>query len=259
MPYADLSHVRAYYVVDGPEDKPVLAFSNALGNVADAWAWQIPALSKHFRIVRCDTRGHGRSSTPAGDYTFGEIADDLIELLTFLGIKKASLCGISMGGQVCMTAALKRPDLVSKLVLCCTAARIGSVEGWSSRQEAVRTQGLESLAPTLAERWCSPGFPQSHPGHLQLLVDMLRRTSDEGYNGNVGALRDADLTAEVPRITAPTLVISGKNDLAVSTAQALATAKLIPGAKHLELDAAHVPNWERIDAFNAALIDFLTA
>ncbi len=259
MPYADLKASRLYYVVDVAEDLPVLLFSNALGNTADAWAWQVPELSKRFRVVRYDTRGHGRSSLPDGEYAFSELADEAIDLLTFLGIGKAAMCGISMGGMVAMQTAAKRPDLISKLVLCCTAARIGSVEGWRVRIAAVEADGLAAIAPTLAERWCSPGFSQSHPGHVQLLIDMLRRTSDEGYIRNVAALRDGDLTAEVRRIVAPTLIISGRNDQAVTTPQAVATADLIPGARHIALDAAHEPNWEKVDRYIQALLEFLSA
>ncbi|KAG1385735.1 hypothetical protein G6F59_017232 [Rhizopus arrhizus] len=114
------------------------------------WDGQFPALSRHFRVLRYDTRGHGKSSIPDGEYTFEQLAGDVAELLAHLGIKRAHFCGLSMGGPTGIALALAHPQLVSKLILCNTAARIGSPEGWSTRIGAVAEQTLEKMAPTLA-------------------------------------------------------------------------------------------------------------
>lgn len=259
MSYADLSHVRLYYVIDGPADAPALVLSNSLGTCSDMWARQIPTLSQHFRVVRYDTRGHGKSSVPAGEYTFSQLASDVAELLDHLNIDQASFCGLSMGGPTGLQLALDHPQRVRKLVLSNTAARVGSAEGWSSRMAAVTENGLESMASGLVERWLSPAYRAAEPGLTQVLVDMLRRTSNEGYNGNCAALRDADLRGKLADIKVPTLVISGSQDPATTPQDGQALANGITGARYVELDTSHIANWEQPDAYTRALVDFLTA
>ena len=172
MAYAELSQARLFYVIDGPADAPVLVLSNSLGTCSDMWARQIPELTKHFRVLRYDTRGHGKSSIPDGEYTFEQLAGDVAELLAHLGIKRAHFCGLSMGGPTGIALALAHPQLVSKLILCNTAARIGSAEGWSTRIGAVAEQTLEKMAPTLVERWLTDDYRAAEPGLTQVLIDM---------------------------------------------------------------------------------------
>lgn len=258
MAYVDLNDVRLYYTEDGRTDAPALVFTHSLGTSADLWARQIPALAPYFRIIRYDTRGHGLSSLPLGDYSFAALADDLTGLLDHLGIAKAHLCGTSMGGMTVMQAALKRPDLVDRLILCNTAARIGSVESWSARIALVAEQGLGPLAPSLISRWVAEDFLRTDPDHGQMLCDMLRRTADAGYMGNCAALRDGDLRAEMAAITAPALVISGTLDLAVSPEQANGLAASLTKSHHVRMAVAHTSNWEQPETFNQILLRFLT-
>ena len=139
------------------------------------WARQVPELSKHFRVLRYDTRGHGKSSIPDGEYRFEHLAGDVAELLDSLGITRAHFCGLSMGGPTGIALALAHPERVDSLILCNTAARIGSAEGWTTRINAVAEQTLEKMAPALVERWLTDGYRAAEPGLSQVLVDMLRR------------------------------------------------------------------------------------
>ena len=257
MPYADLSRARLYYVVDGPADAPALLLSNSLGSTADMWSQQVPALARHLRVVRYDTRGHGKSAVAEGEYRFEQLASDAVELLDHLGIARAHACGLSMGGPTVMQLALAHPDRVGKLVLCNTAARIGSAEGWSARIDAVKQNTLAAMAPTLVERWLSDSYRKAQPGLTQVLTDMLRRTPDAGYNANCAALRDGDLRDRVGAIKAPTLVIGGTHDVAATPQQGRELAEAIPGARYAELDASHISNWEAPEAFTRLLLDFL--
>ncbi|AUT44868.1 3-oxoadipate enol-lactonase [Achromobacter sp. AONIH1] len=259
MSYADLSQARLYYVIDGPADAPVLVLSNSLGTCADMWARQVPELSKHFRVLRYDTRGHGKSSIPDGEYRFEQLAGDIAELLDSLGIARAHFCGLSMGGPTGIALALAHPERVDSLILCNTAARIGSAEGWTTRINAVAEQTLEKMAPALVERWLTDGYRAAEPGLSQVLVDMLRRTPDAGYSRNCAALRDADYRDRVAAIRARTLVISSTHDLAATPAQGRELAAAIPGARYVELDTSHISNWERPEEFNRAVLGFLLA
>ena len=259
MSYADLSQARLYYVIDGPADAPVLVLSNSLGTCADMWARQVPELSKHFRVLRYDTRGHGKSSIPDGEYRFEQLAGDIAELLDSLGIARAHFCGLSMGGPTGIALALAHPERVDSLILCNTAARIGSAEGWTTRINAVAEQTLEKMAPALVERWLTDGYRAAEPGLSQVLVDMLRRTPDAGYSRNCAALRDADYRDRVAAIRARTLVISSTHDLAATPAQGRELAAAIPGARYVELDTSHISHWERPEEFNRAVLGFLLA
>lgn len=259
MPYLSRDDgAQIYYTLDGPEQAPALIFSNSLGTNAGMWAFQVAALKDRFRIVRYDTRGHGLSSAPSGDYDFAMLAGDTAAVLDHVGITKATFCGISMGGMTGLQLALSRPDLVEGLVLCNTAARIGSAEGWAARIAAVGEQTLAAMAPALVVNWLSDPFRQKHPGLVQVLCDMLARTSDTGYCANCAALRDGDLRDRLSQITAPTLVISGAADKAATTAQGAELASGIAGAEHVDLPTSHISNWEAPEAFTACLVDFLT-
>jgi 3-oxoadipate enol-lactonase len=257
MPYANLSQARLYYVIDGPQSAPALVLSNSLGTCADMWAQQVPAFSEKFRVLRYDTRGHGKSSTSDKPLTFQQLANDVAELMSFLNIEQAHFCGLSMGGPTGMVLALEYPELVNKLVLCNTAARIGTMAGWDARIAAVRENGLESLAMTLVERWLSDSYRAANPGMTQTLVDMLRRTPEAGYIANCMALRDADLRERIHAIQAPTLVISGAYDPAATTQEGRFLADTIPAASHVELEASHISNWEQPQAFTSAVLNFL--
>jgi len=259
MPYADLSQARLYYAVDGPADAPALLMSNSLGTSGDMWARQVPALSRHFRVVRYDTRGHGLSSVPEGEYTFEQLARDAVELLDHLGIERAHCCGLSMGGPTMMQLALDYPSRVGKLVLCNTAARIGSAEAWSARISAVTQNTLSAMAPALVERWLTEDYRKAEPGLTQVLADMLRRTPQAGYIANVAALRDHDLRPRIAAIKAPTLVIGGTHDVAATPQQGREMAESIPGGRYAELNVSHISNWEAPEAFTRLVLDFLLA
>ncbi|ARP87538.1 3-oxoadipate enol-lactonase [Bordetella genomosp. 9] len=259
MPYADLASSRIYYVIDGPREAPVLMLSNSLGTCADMWAPQVPVFTRRFRVLRYDTRGHGRSATPAGEYPFSALIDDVVGLLDHLGIEKVHFCGLSMGGPTGMGLALAQPQRVGKLVLCNTAARIGSVESWQTRMEAVRQHGMHGMAGAIFERWLTPDFRASQPALTQVLLDMLRRADDEGYRLACAALRDLDLRSRVARIAAPALVIAGTHDAAATPEQGRELAAAIPGAQYRELNASHISNWECPDAFADLVMGFLAS
>lgn len=257
MPYADLPNGRFYYAEDGARDLPALVLIHSLGTSADLWAPQVPALSAHFRVIRFDTRGHGLSPAPHADYDFATLAEDVIQLMDHLQVPQAHLAGTSMGGMVVLQAALAHPDRVGRLLLCNTAARIGTAEGWAARIALVAEQGLASLAPTLVTRWVSEAFRAAEPGRTQSLCDLLRRTPDAGYMGNCAALRDGNLRGELGRISAPALVISGRHDAAATTAQGEELAAGLANARHVGLEAAHTSNWEVPADFNREVLGFL--
>lgn len=257
MPFAQLPDVRIHYRLDGDAGKPVLVLSNSLGTTFDMWAPQVEELSRHFQLLRYDTRGHGQSQVTSGPYNMAQLGGDVIGLLDYLKIEKAHFCGLSMGGITGMWLGSHRPERIEKLVLCNTAALIGPPENWTSRAEKVLTEGMASIASAVVSRWLTPDYAQQHPELVEKLEAMLKATPAGGYAANCYAVRDADMREAVKRITAPTLVIAGSGDLPTPPSEGRYLAEAIPNAKYLELEAAHLSNLQQPQRFTAALLEFL--
>src|SRR5215468_6026012 len=138
MPFVDANGVRTRYEESPLHHVPDLLFCNSLGTSVDMWSPQVSKLSHAFRIWRYDIRGQGKSSVLPGPYSIPELADDAIALLNELGLRRVHFCGLSMGGMIGMSLALRYPDRLSKLILCNTAPKIGTAETWNARIDAVR-------------------------------------------------------------------------------------------------------------------------
>lgn len=257
MPVIDVNDIRLRYRLDGPESAPVLVLSNSLGTTLEMWSPQIPRFAEAFRVLRLDTRGHGQSAAPPGEYSVGQLGRDVTALMDALGIARAHFCGLSMGGLTGVWLGVHAPERVERLVLCNTAARIGDREGWNARIATVRGDGMEPIAAAAPGRWFTEGFCARAPEAVAQVQDQLRNTSAAGYAGCCAALRDADLRPQLSRIAAPTLVIAGSHDVATPPAVGRALADGIEGARYLELDAAHLSNIEQAEAFTDAVLSFL--
>lgn len=259
MPFISHDGVDIHYRIDGPTDAPVLLFSNSLGTSLAMWDAQAAAFSARYRVLRYDTRGHGASSVPPGPYSIAELGGDVIALLDQIGIARAHVCGLSMGGITAMWLAIHHPQRVDRLVLANTAATIGPADGWTARAAAVERDGVAPIASAVVARWLTPAYAQANPAHVARLEAMLSATPRDGYAANCLAVRDNDLRAQVVAIGAPTLVISGTGDLPTPPADGRFLAAQIAHARFAELPAAHLSNQELPDQFSRLLMDFLAA
>ena len=259
MPYAPIHDGQLHYAIEGQAGQPVLILSNSLGTSFDMWAPQMAQFTQAFQVLRYDTRGHGKSTVTPGPYSMPLLAGDVIDLMDHLGIGKAHFCGLSMGGQTGMALAIGHPERVHSLVLCNTAASIGPPANWIARIAAVEADGVAPLAAAVVSRWLTPEYAAQHPATVTHLEDMLRATPDAGYAAACAAVRDADFRDTVAQIAAPTLVIAGTGDVPTPPADGQYLQQHIPGARYVELVAAHLSNQEQVAAFNSAVIDFLTA
>lgn len=250
--------VELHYRLDGDETAPVLVLSNSLGTDLGMWEPQMPALLRHFRVLRYDTRGHGLSGLPPAPYQVDRLGKDVVALLDALGIAKVRFCGLSMGGMTGMWLGVHAPDRIDRLALCNTAAKIGTPEVWNGRIAAVEKGGMAAIQPGVIQRWFTESFVTRNPEAINPIAAMLLSTAPEGYVAACGAVRDMDQRQAIHAIRAPTLVIAGTYDLATSAADGRALADAIPGAEYLKLPAAHLSNVECAGAFNAALLNFLT-
>lgn len=250
--------VELHYRVDGDDGAPVLVLSNSLGTDLNMWKPQMRALTRHFRVLRYDTRGHGLSGLPPAPYDVGRLGQDVLALLDGLGISRAHFCGLSMGGMTGMWLGVHAPERIMRLALCNTAAKIGTPEIWNARIAAVEKGGMAAIQPGVIQRWFTEGFAAAQPEAVAPIAAMLLATAPEGYAAACGAVRDMDQRQAIAAIRAPTLVIAGTHDLATSAAEGRAVAEAIPHAKYVELPAAHLSNIEAAQAFTDALLDFLT-
>ena len=259
MPFLEANDAQMHYDLSGPASAPVLVFSNSLGTNIKMWTPQVEALGERYRILRYDTRGHGQSAVTPGPYRISQLADDVLGLLDRLGIEKVSFCGLSMGGMVGMTLALRVPERIRKVVLCCTAAKLGSTETWNARITAVQKGGMAAVTDAVLERWYTLPFRATAPEQIQQTKQMLLSTPPEGYVANCEAIRDEDLRERIARIQIPTLILMGKDDPVVPLADGRFMAERIRGSQYVELPAAHLANIEASDAFTKELATFLEA
>jgi 3-oxoadipate enol-lactonase len=257
MPFADLGAVRLHYRFDGPENAPALVLSNSLGTTTHMWESVLPMFAASYRVLRYDTRGHGLSSVPRGEYSMNEIAEDLLRLLDHLAIERCSLCGISLGGVTAMWLGVYAPERVEKLILANTAARIGTVESWNERIRTIETLGLEVASQKLIHRWFTPDFMQRCGPVVEAIRSVLAATHPAGYTGCCAALRDNDLAAAVKGIRLPSLIIAGTYDPATTAAQGQALARSIPSSRYVELKSSHLSPVECAGDFGRKVLSFL--
>lgn len=258
MPFIESNGVRLRYRLEGKPGAPVILFSNSLGTNLSMWGGQVSALQDAFRILRYDTRGHGLSAVAPGPYTQEQLGGDVLALMDAAGISQAHFCGLSMGGQAGIWLGANAPQRFAGLVLCDTAARIGKAEIWNTRIAALRAGGMPAIVSGTIERWFTPGFVGRAPETIASVRRMLLATPPQGYIACCEAIRDTDLTEQAPRVSVPTLVISGTHDPATPPAQGRLLASMIRGARYLELDASHLSNIEAAPRFTAAMREFLS-
>lgn len=257
MPFVDVADLRTHYRFDGVDDAPVLMLSNSLGTNLAMWDVQMPALTARYRVLRYDTRGHGQSTVTPGPYSVEQLARDAVALLDALDLTRVRFCGLSLGGMVGQWLGANAPQRLSRLVLCNTAAYMDARDAYNARIDAVNKGGMAAVVDGVIARWYTAQFIAAAPDAIAATRAMLLTTPAAGYAASCAAVRDMDQRASIPRIAAPTLVIAGKHDLATPPAEGRFLAERIPGARYVELDAAHLSNVEAQVAFTSALTDFL--
>ena len=251
---------RLFTRVDGEGEKPWLVLSNSLAADHTMWDGQIPLLTGRYRVLRYDTRGHGRSDAPPGPYSFDDLVADVLAVMDHHGASRASYMGLSLGGMTGLGLALKHPNRIETLV-CCDARADNPepyVKSWDDRIAVVDQKGMEGLVAGTLERWLTPGFRGAYPHEEARLAAGIRGTSAEGYKGCAAALKTLDYLKDLGRLTVPTLYIDGAEDSAAPLPVMQAMADATPGGRlAIVPEAAHIANVNSPAGFAEALRGFL--
>jgi 3-oxoadipate enol-lactonase/4-carboxymuconolactone decarboxylase len=257
MPLLAIRDTTCYCRFEGRDDRPVLMLSHSLGQDHGMWDAQAADLAPHFRILRYDIRGHGASGVTRGDYQVAQLAADALALADALGVERFAFCGLSLGGMIGMWIATHAPERLTALVLANTSARPDG-PAMEARRKTVLSSGMDAVADTAMGRFFSPKILSAHSPAVETARRTLVATSPVGYAGCCAALRDMNMTADLPRIAVPVLVICGDLDIPMpwkGHSDVLATG--IPHARVTHLHAAHLSNIETPRSFSSALMDFL--
>ncbi len=242
MAFVNVNDVVLHARAGREEHGRPLVFINSLGTDYRIWHQVAHALrGKHFRFLFHDKRGHGLSDVGETPYEMADHVNDVAALMDHYGMKEAIVCGISVGGMIALGLSQARPDLVSALVLCNTAHKIGTQAAWDKRIATVASTGLSHIWPQIERAWFTGDFRKERKEDVRGIRNMVVRCHPGGYIGTCFAIRDADYTEAAKNVSVPTLVVGASQDLSTPPDVVKGMAEIIPGAKYHEFpDAAHM-------------------
>ena len=212
MPEFERDGVKFNVTLDGPENAPPLMLSNSLGTNLHMWDPQIPELTKHFRVIRYDSRGHGQSDAPEGPYSIDDLGRDALAIMDALEFDQVHWIGLSKGGMIGQWLLTHAPERIGRAVLANTGSHMPPPDLWNERVRTAIDKGMEELTPGVIERWFTPEFREREPETVEKIVRMLHTTPAHGYAGSCSAIRDMDQRESIRSVSNPVLVIVGSRD-----------------------------------------------
>lgn len=253
MPFTHRDGVRLYWRLNGPCAAPAMVLLHSIGTDMAIYDRVLPLLEPDFLLLRLDIRGHGASEASEGDYTLSQLGADLAAVMDDAGIRRAIVCGISLGGMIAMQFVQDAPDRVAGLALACTSAGMNPAL-WPERIATVRAHGMAGVADGWVSRHSSPEFVAAEPAVAETMTRALEGMSPDGYLGCAAAIRDMDVVPGLGRVAVPTVVIAGERDVATPFAgHGDRIAAAIPGATVALLPAAHLACIEQPSLFAGCL------
>jgi 3-oxoadipate enol-lactonase len=246
------------YHLAGPAGAPVLVLGPSLGSTMEVWRPHLDTLSRDHRVLRYDLLGHATSRVPPGPYTLDQLGRAVLEVLDEAGAERVRYAGVSLGGMIGMWLAVHAPERIERLALICTSAYLPPAEGWTQRAALVRARGCGAVADTVVGRWFTDGFRARSPEVAAAYRQMIAATDPEGYAGCCEAIGAMDQRDSIAGITAPTLVVAGRDDPSTPAEHGGLIAATVPGARFVIVaDAAHLAVVERAPEVGALLTGFL--
>ncbi len=250
--------IEINYEIEG--NGPWLTMSHSLACNLHMWDPQMPVLTGKFKVLRFDTRGHGQSGAPAGEYTLEQLADDVKGLLDALKIKQTHWAGLSMGGMIGQAFALKYPGVFQSMVLADTTSRRppDAAKMWGDRIRTAQEKGMAALVESTLARWFTEPYRNSHKDVMQRIGDDIRNTPVAGFIGCCHAISKVDYLDRLKEIKCPALVMVGEHDHGTTPEAARVIQQNLPGSElKIIPSAAHISNIEQAQVFNEAMTGFL--
>jgi 3-oxoadipate enol-lactonase len=246
--------------VSGRNDAPTLLLMNSFGATQAMWDPQMPLLEAHYRVIRFDARGHGKSPTPPSPYSFDDLVADAIGVLDHYDVKTASVMGLSMGGMTALGLGLTVSDRIEKLVCCAARADAPDafVQNWHNRLAMLDSGGVEAVWNATVGMWLGDELRRLRPEDEAAMRTAFLETTDEGYRGGAHALMGLDYLRRLGDMTVPVLFVAGAEDAAAPPAVMRAMADACPGSSFAEVpNAKHIMNVDRPADFAVAITAFL--
>jgi 3-oxoadipate enol-lactonase len=253
---AKVNGTDLYYEVSGREGAPWLVLSHSLACNVRMWDPQVAAFKDRFRILNYDMRGHGQSAAPAGAYSLEMLADDVLGLMKECKIERACFMGLSIGGMIGQTLALKKPAAFEKMVLADTthAQSPDMIKSWDERIGIAKSKGMKALVPATMERWFTPAF-RDKP-EAQKIAGIIAATPVNGYVGCGEAIKKLNTTARLKEIKMPVLAITGESDAAAPATKHI--GETVANGQFVSIaNASHIANIEQAEKFTQAVREFL--
>jgi 3-oxoadipate enol-lactonase len=258
MKFVRVNGATLHYAHAPVSGRPTIVFINSLGTDLRIWSKVERLLAGDYGLVFYDKRGHGLSELGEAPHAIETHADDLAALFDHLAIDHAVICGLSIGGVIAQRLFTTRPQLVVGLILCDTAAKIGDDDMWDGRIRATLSEGIDSFADGVMEKWFTPDFHENHAQELAGYRTMLVRQLPAGYAAACRAIRDADYRAGTASIDVPTLCVVGERDGSTPPDQVETFARSIPDARfEVIAGAGHIPCVEQPERLAELIRSFM--
>jgi len=259
MPLANVNKTTLNYRLDGPEQGPVVMFSNSLAANLTMWDVQIPILVKAgYRVLRYDSRGHGQSAVPEGPYSIEMLAADAVGLMDILGLEKVHFCGLSKGGMVGQILGVCYGDRLISLTLCDTAVYVTPDKSWDERIKVVRENGMKAVVDDTIDRWFTQPGQERLPTEVEKVRQMILNTPVEGFCACCYAIQDMDQRDSIRAIQTRTLVMVGEQDFSTPVSEAEFIRDRIASSKlRVIANAAHLINVEQANIFSRIFLEFI--
>lgn len=260
MPIARLPTSETFYVDEGTGTPIVLI--HGMGGDHTVWDLQAARLQGRFRIVRPDNLGHGRSAKPPGPWTFSQFSRQIAELLDSLSIRRAVICGFSLGGSIGEAVALDYPDRVAGLIVVSSvcARTEAEQEAVDRRVVQVAEGGPPAVVDGALKRWFTETFSREHPEVIEYWRKRLLANERGPYLEAYRLYSDVDrqLLHRIGGIKAPTLIVTGDKDPGQTPRMAHEMSRRIPGSEvRIFQGIPHMLTIEAADNLNAAIADFV--
>lgn len=265
MPKVNVNDIDIYYEIRG-EGEPLCLIMGWGGN-SDMWYHQRDLLSKSYQIILMDNRGVGRSSKPDIPYTMKMYVEDIKGILDYLGISKLHFMGCSMGGMIAQHFALTYPEMLSSLILCCTASsmKIPNVSGVNPEQlfalTEVTPENLKNVFSLIfSKKYIDWLFSEEGKEEFKNLIRVMGKypPTAKGMKNQFNAIKDHDILNRLKNIKIPTLVLVGRQDVLLPPRNSKIITKNIPNSKLYILEGGHMFWIESEIEFAGAVLDFLS-